>query len=139
MGGRVNGLEALAYAMRSNWARRTPETKNRQIIVVFTNAGTHEIGYGANASGYPVDKMAKSFEELSLWWPDENQRPEALLDFCASRLILFAPDEPYWSTIYNNWENVIHFTSAAECGLCDDALNDILDQFENSLLTQNRW
>lgn len=132
MGDRVDGLEAVAYAMRSNWSRPTPETKNRQIIAVWTDSGTHEIGYGASAPGYPVDKMAKSFEELSSWWPDENQLPEALFDFWASRLLLFAPDEPYWSTIYNNWENVIHYTSTAGCGLCDDTYYEILEQLVNS-------
>ena len=132
IGDRVDGLEALAYAMRSRWTPIAENTIRRQLIVVWTDSGTHEIGYGASASGYPVDKMAKSFEELSLWWPNKNQLPETLLDFCSSRLILFAPDEPYWSTIYNYWDNVVHFTSSAGCGLCVDNYNEILDQFVNS-------
>lgn len=131
-----DGLEALAYAMRSKWTPRMSDTKNRQIIVVWTDAATHEIGYGSSASNYPVDKMPKTFGELSMWWPDSSQLPDALLDFSSSRLVLFAPDEPYWSTIFNNWENVVHFTAAAGSGLGEATYSEILDTIVNSVTSE---
>ena len=131
-----DGLEALAYAMRSKWTPRVVDAKNRQIIVVWTDQGTHEIGYGSSAANYPVEKMPKTFAELSLWWPDESQIPEALLDFSSSRLVLFAPDAPYWSTIFNNWENVVQFPAAAGNGCSNANYNEILDTIVNSVMSE---
>lgn len=128
-----DGLEALAYAMRSKWTPKSPEAKNRQVIVVWTDAGTHEIGFGSSEPNYPAEKMPKTFAELSMWWPDSLQMPEALLEYSSSRLVLFAPDEPYWSTIYNNWENVVHLTSNAGSGLKETNYAEILDQIVNSI------
>jgi len=130
-----DGLEALAYAMRSKWTPTTSEAKNRQIIVVWTDAATHELGYGSGEPNYP-ESMPKTFADLSLWWPDVSQIPEALLDFSSSRLVLFAPDEPYWSTIFNNWDNVVHFPAAAGSGLEEATYNEILDTIVNSVVSE---
>ena len=127
-----DGLEALAYAMRAKWTPASSEAKTRQVIVVWTDAGTHELGYGSSAPNYPAE-MPKTFAELSLWWPDVAQIPQALMDFNSSRLVLFAPNEPYWTTIFNNWENVVHFTAAAGSGLAEANYNEILDTIVNSL------
>ena len=53
-----DGLEALAYAIKSDWTKEG--TKKRSIIVVWTDASTHEIGFGSRAQNYPAG-MAKSF------------------------------------------------------------------------------
>ena len=39
-----DGLEALAYAIRSPWT--TEGEKQRHVIVVWSDAGTHELGFG---------------------------------------------------------------------------------------------
>jgi hypothetical protein len=124
--------------MRSDWTPMTPGAKNRQIIVVWTDAGTHEIGYGASAPNYPAERMPKTFAELSAWWPNVPGQPGALLDFKSSRLVLFAPDEPYWSTVYNNWENVVHFPSVAGGGLEELPYAQILDTIVNSISAEVR-
>lgn len=52
-----DGLEALAYAIRSKWT--TEGMKKRQVIVVWTDDATHDLGFGRTASNYP-SKMARS-------------------------------------------------------------------------------
>ena len=53
-----DGLEALAYAMRSDWD--TEGMKRRQVIVVWSDAATHPLGFGASMPNYPKN-MAKNF------------------------------------------------------------------------------
>ena len=48
---------------------------------------THEIGHGKKAPWYP-EGMAKDFEELGLWWEDEQLGGS--MDENAKRLLLFA-------------------------------------------------
>ena len=64
-----DGMEALAYAIRSDWTREG--VKKRHIIVVWSDAPTHPLGHGKIAPWYP-EGMAEDFEELSLWWEDEQ-------------------------------------------------------------------
>lgn len=95
-----DGLEALAYAIRSSWSRQTP--KRRYIIIVWTDADTHNIGHG-KASPYYPEGMAESMEELTDWW----QNP-AFIDQCGKMLWLFAPYEGQWKYISDNWDLVWH-------------------------------
>lgn len=117
-----DGLEALAYAIKSKWD--TESAKRRQVIVVWTDAGTHDIGYGSRSEFYPKG-MPKSFSELNDWWDDMNSN--------VKRLILFAPDENGWSYISQNWENVVHFPSAAGNGLAEKSYKEILNAIANSV------
>ena len=64
-----DGLEALAYAIRSKW--NTEGLKKRQLIVVWSDAPAHELGFGKSAENYPK-KMAKDFNELTQWWGDKD-------------------------------------------------------------------
>ncbi|MDO4544411.1 MAG: vWA domain-containing protein [Clostridia bacterium] len=125
-----SGLEALAFAMRSKWA--PSDDKARQIVVLWTDAGTHDLGHGSEAENYPA-AMPKTFSELSQWWANSPNQPGALMDFSAERLVLYAPDEPYWTTIFDNWENVVHFPSIAGGGLKETDYNQILDAIVNSI------
>ena len=63
-----DGLEALAYAIRSDWTKEG--TKKRNIIVVWTDASTHAIGYARNEpkypKGMPADFNAVSYTHLTL-------------------------------------------------------------------------
>ncbi len=124
-----DGLEALAYAIRSPWT--TEGKKRRQVIVVWTDASTHEIGFGSKAANYPKN-MAKSMAELSEWWGD-SQNSSEYIDRNAKRLLLFAPDRPGWSTISENWDNVIHYPSEAGKGLEEMDYRTILDTISNSI------
>ncbi len=117
-----DGLEALAYAIRSNWT--TEGSKKRQVIVVWTDAGTHDMGYGRNSPYYP-NGMPADMSELNDWWDDMNNN--------AKRLILFAPDENSWSYISRTWDNTIHIPSAAGNGLAEKSYGEILGAIANSV------
>lgn len=91
-----DGLEALAYAIRSNWDMGP---RKRNVIIVWTDAGTHELGYGKTSQWYPRG-MAKNIEELGDWWESMYSQ--------GKRLILFAPQEDGWSYISDNWNMVWH-------------------------------
>ena len=135
-GGLEDGLEALGYAIKSKWT--TGGAKRRHVIVVWTDAGTHDIGFGRdpgnggyvgdqvrnNAAHYPRG-MARSFEELSQWWG--CGQGEGVMDRSA-RLLIYAPMKDYWTTIAELWDNAIMFPSQAGKGLEETTYNEILFQ-----------
>lgn len=117
-----DGLEALAYAIKSKWTNET--AKKRHVIVVWTDAGTHALGYGKKSPFYP-NGMPEDMSELNDWWDDMNEN--------AKRLIMFAPNENHWNYITQNWDNVIHFPSAAGNGLAETNYGEILNAIANSV------
>lgn len=123
-----DGLEALAYAIKSQWT--TEGDKRRHIIIVWSDDSTHNIGFAKNVDNYP-EKMASSFDELTEWWGDKAQ--PGIMDNSAKRLLIFAPDVEYWSTISDSWENVIHFPSEAGSGLQTLEYSEILNTIANSI------
>ena len=123
-----DGLEALAYALKSNWT--TGGDKRRHIIIIWSDDGTHPLGFGAGAKNYPK-KMAKNFEELTEWWGDCS--PNGIMDNRAKRLVIYAPDKNYWNTISENWDNVIHFPSEAGKGLEGLEYTEILNAIANTI------
>ncbi|MBE6681251.1 MAG: VWA domain-containing protein [Ruminococcaceae bacterium] len=123
-----DGLEALAYAIKSNWD--TEGLKKRQVVVVWTDAATHPLGYGASSEYYPKG-MAKDIAELSQWWGGAQQ--VGFVDNNAKRLLLFAPNEPFWNVISQNWDNVLHFPSTAGDGLSDLEYGQIIDTISNTI------
>lgn len=123
-----DGLEALGYAIKSKWDEEG--IKRRQVIVVWTDATTHEIGFGNRMPFYP-SKMAKSFSELTEWWGDKQN--SGFINQNAKRLLLFAPDGDYWNTISANWDNVIHCYSTAGKGLSEFDYSQIIDSISNTI------
>lgn len=117
-----DGLEALAYAIKSKWTNET--AKKRHVIVLWTDASTHELGYGKSSPYYPKG-MPQDMSELNDWWDDMNEN--------AKRLIMFAPDQPYWDYISRNWDNVVHYPSAAGNGLAEKSYGEILNAIANSV------
>ncbi|MBQ8087724.1 MAG: VWA domain-containing protein [Clostridia bacterium] len=123
-----DGLEALAYAIRSDWTKEG--TKRRNIIVVWTDASTHEIGFGRSSTKYP-NGMPADFNELTRWWGDSQMEP--YIKNAAKRLVLFAPNAPYWQQITSTWNNVIHYPSTAGKGLQEYTYKEIIDAICNSI------
>lgn len=104
-----DGLEALAYAIKSKW---TPEgAKKRQVIVVWTDADTHALGFGSRSKYYPKG-MPRDLGELSDWWEDET-----LMRQNDKRLVIFAPDEGNWKYISDNWDLTMHIPTNANAAL----------------------
>ena len=124
-----DGLEALAYAIKSDWDRQG--VKRRHIIVVWTDAPTHEIGYAADKSPSYPNGMPKSFDELTSWWGDVQNK--GYIGSKEKRLVLFAPDAPGWSQISEVWDNVLHFPSKAGQGLQEVTYEAILNAIGNSI------
>ena len=122
-----DGLEALAYAIRSDWTREG--VKKRHIIVVWSDAPTHPLGYGRIAPWYP-EGMADNFEELSLWWEDEQLGGG--MDENAKRLLIFAPDAPEWNRISSEWSQVIHVQTVSE-GLAELEYHQVIDAVCNTI------
>ena len=60
-----DGLEALAYAIKSKW--NTEGAKKRQVIVVWTDADAHKLGFGSKSRYYPKG-MPADLGELSDWF-----------------------------------------------------------------------
>lgn len=147
-----DGLEALGYAIKSKWNEQKGN-KRRQIIVVWTDAGTHELGFGGNPRNIPYDikrinkhtqeeteawilknypsNMAKNFAELSQWWGC-GQMP-GFMDNDAKRLLIYAPSKAYWTTIAENWDNALLFESEAGKGLDKLSYDEILDAIAGSI------
>lgn len=124
-----DGLEALAFAMKSKW-RENSGNKRRQVIAVWTDAGTHPIGFGRTAPNYPA-RMPTTFAGLTEWWG--FPQCHGLMDNEAKRLLIYAPDEDYWNTIADNWENTLHFVSRAGRGLNDITYDQILSAIAMSI------
>jgi len=123
-----DGLEALAYAMKSDWS--TGSAKKRHVIVVWSDEGTHDLGYGKMVANYPKG-MPKDFNELTEWWG--SKRNPGLMDENAKRLLIFGPDKEGWSQIRDNWNNVIHVETEAGTGLQECEYSEILDVICNSI------
>lgn len=123
-----DGLEALAYAIRSDWS--TSGSKRRNIIVVWTDASTHPLGFAKGAPQYP-EGMARDINELTLWWGDAQNK--GYVNNQAKRLLLFAPDAESWNFISENWDNILHFPSQAGQGLREFEYGEILDVIANSI------
>ena len=121
-----NGLEGLTLALNATWPSDT--TKQRHVVVVYTDASAHPLEKAAGFSQpqYPTN-MPKSFNELTDRWSSQS------MDRNAKRLILFAPDAYPWTDIATNWENTVHYASRAGEGLSEVDSSTILDAIVNSI------
>lgn len=124
-----DGLEALAYAIRSDWDK-TPNTKHRHIIVLWTDEAPHPIGFASDSISYPKG-MARDIRELTSWWG--NEMCPGYIDQDAKRLVLFAPNEGEWSFISEQWDKTIHYPSVSGAGLSELDYETILSCISQSI------
>ena len=120
-----DGLEALAYAIRSEWTPASPGAKRRQIITVWSDASTHELGFGRGSAAYDPS-LPKSFEELTEWWGDDEEDSPGYVDNNEKRLLLFTPEAPWWTTVRSNWNNVAFSPSIPGNGLKEQTYEEII-------------
>lgn len=116
-----DGLEALAYAINSEWT--TQHARTRRAIVIWSDAVPHALGHGKSSQYYPRG-MAKDIRELEAWW-------DALAEKYFSAIFLFTPDEGDWGYISRNWDNIIHYPSAAGEGLSERSYWEILNVLQD--------
>ena len=81
-----NGLEALYFAMKSDF---TTGSKDRQVIVLFTDADALKLGERSGESNYPADMVDE--QGLRDMWACVAQDPSFKLREKNKRLVLFAP------------------------------------------------
>lgn len=124
-----DGLEALAYAMRSDWCK--DGWKRRHIIALFTDAPAHDLGHCKSSRYYPAHGMPADFAELSEMWGDEDNPGE--MNYQAKRLLLFAPNTSYWETMQKCWENAVLRTAHEATGLQDISYQVMLDTIVHSV------
>lgn len=111
----VNGMEAIAYAIRSKW-KALP--RSRQIIILLTDAECYPIGAGASSPYYPKG-MAENMEQLTDWWED--------LDLRGKRLILYAPDTLEWQAVFTQWDLVYYSPVVYGDEVSGVCMQDIID------------
>jgi hypothetical protein len=120
-----NGLEALAIAMKSEWAKTGD--RRRQLIVVWTDASAHPLEKEGKPSSYPQE-MPSNFDEATDMWDGQGS-----MSMSAKRLIVYAPDAYPWSDMASHWQNAMHFPSTAGDGLAEHEYSAILEQIANSV------
>lgn len=81
----ANGLEALYYAMRSDF---TTGANDRQIIVLFADTTALNLGRRRKFPGYPADMV--DADGLLETWMCTQEHPSRLRERC-KRLVMFAP------------------------------------------------
>lgn len=129
-----DGLEALAYAIKSKWSMSSE--KRRHVIVVWSDDDAHDLGFGKAVSNYPKG-MAKDFDELTEWWGCKSA--PGLMDERAKRLIMFTPGETVntkytnWARISDNWNNVIQYESDAGTGLSKVDYTQIMNAISQTI------
>ena len=124
-----DALEALSYAIRSDWLKDDSMMK-RQVVVLWTDATPHDLGYAKSSPYYPSG-MPSSLAELSSWWGTDNS--VGYMDNRAKRLLMFAPESPTWDAISKSWNNTIYFPSIAGDGLQEYEYKQIIDAISNSI------
>lgn len=81
-----NGLEALYYAMKSDF---TTGAKDRQVIVLFTDSDALELREREGEENYPEDMVDE--DGLTRTWACMVQDPDFKLREELKRLVVFAP------------------------------------------------
>ena len=123
-----DGLEALAYAMKSDWCR---EGNKRHVIVVWSDDGTHALGELARDLPYYPSGMPEDFNRLTEWWG--NKQSPGIMDENAKRIVIFAPGKKWWTNIKDTWNNSMLYESEAGNGLQEVDYDQILTVISESL------
>lgn len=123
-----SGLEALSMAINSDWTRGGD--KRRHVIVVWSDASTHELGDSGKDNPLYPSEVPANFDDLTDWWEDEQG---GKMNHTSKRLIVFAPDAKKWTDIGLNWTNTIHHPAKAGMGLEDVDYKIILSIIVNTI------
>lgn len=120
--GRESALEALGYAISSDWS--TDGDKRSYHILLWTDAPAQPLGHGFSASNYPSN-MARDFSMLTDWWCGDEKTGK--MNHGRRLLSLLTPDVEPWNLIADWWDNVVLFPSQAGEGLTEEDYQAIVD------------
>ena len=123
-----SGLEALGAAIMSDWERGMD--RRRHLIVLFTDARAHPLERSAHIMSIPQG-VPRDMNQLVDAWEGDGQMTG--MEHSAKRLMLYAPDLEPWNGISEDWQNTLHFPSAAGDGMDDYTFTEILNQIAASV------
>ena len=96
----ANGLEALYYAMTSDFIATGP--KDREVIVMFADTTALRLGRRKKVEGYPEDMIDK--EGLFKIWVGADQMHPTKLKERNKRLVIYAPS----GTVYEELQPLLN-------------------------------
>lgn len=115
-----NGLEALYYAMRSDFLNKSP--KDRQVIVLFTDTDALELLERKGSPDYPSDMG--DLKSLQNMWACADQ--SCKLNKRAKRLVIFAPAGTKYEENYLQLEKMAFKSVKMDNGLADIGMDEII-------------
>lgn len=118
-----NGLEALYCAMRSDFVTGT---KDRQVIVLFSDADALPLGARAGSQDYPAD-MVDDDGFFNTWMCCSGQSAGLKLRERSKRLVLFAPKNSQYEKISTKLNRSIFSPVTMDAGLGDIDFDDIIE------------
>ena len=92
--GPENALEAIALALKSDWT--TGGSKQRHVILVFTDAPALSLGERSGAATYPGG-LPTDLAMLTAWWEGTDQIIGSTYKPKYGRLVAFAPEDYPWA------------------------------------------
>lgn len=116
-----NGLEALYYAMRSDF---TTGAKDRQVIVLFTDADALELRARAGEHGYPQDMVDE--DGLLELWACAGQDPAIKLREKNKRLVIFAPEDTRYRALKTMMNRSVYEPVDMSRGLGDIDFKEVI-------------
>ena len=122
-----NGLEALFTAMKCDW--NAMGDKDRQVIVLFTDADALALGDRQSEPGYP-DKMPKDEIELQNAWlgarPAFLSQSEFKLKDRLKRLVIFAPAGTKYADLSKTYNRCQFIPVSLADGMAEWDFDDII-------------
>jgi len=118
-----NALEAIAYALKSDWT--TGGSKRRHAIMVFSDAPALALGERSSSASYPTD-LPKDLAELGAWWEGTDQSMGGTYEPKAGRLVAFVPNADPWTEL-QAWNRYWPAFSPAGTGLSDVDIQSAID------------
>lgn len=118
-----NALEALTYALKSDWT--LDGRKRRHVVIMFTDASALPLSERSDCPRYPTG-MPRSLSELSEMWEGESQSFYGNYQISAGRLIAFVPNSSPWDEL-STWSRCWPMYSRAGEGLKEIDMDTVFD------------
>ena len=109
-----NALEAIAYALKSDWT--TGGDKRRHVILMFSDASALPFGARTGSASYPTADMPADLAQLGAWWEGTDQSLDSTYQVNAGRLVAFVPNAQPWTEL-QAWNRYWPAFSPAGTGL----------------------
>lgn len=116
----ANGLEALYYAMKSNF---TTGSNDRQVIVLFADTTAIPLKKRSNYSNYPKEMVNE--DGLLEMWMCTQKYPTKLRER-NKRLVMFAPDGTVYQKLRQRLNRSVYEPVEMHKGLDDVPFDDVI-------------